>query len=109
MIDEGNLVTHLFDRCHVVRRENNGVAFIAQCQYLAFEQFGIDGVEAREWFVKDKQRRLVQYGDDKLHLLLHTLREFFQLLVPPRHDAELLEPHFKAAHRLCFRKSLELC
>ena len=81
---------------------------VAQFQYFLFQQLGVHGVEARERLVEDKQGRAVEHGDDKLHLLLHAFREFLELLVPPRHDAERFKPHFKAALSLGVGEAFEL-
>ena len=72
--------------------EDDGVALVAQFKDFAFQQVGIDGVEAREGFVEDEEGRFVEDGDDELHLLLHTLGEFFEFLVPPGHNLKLVEP-----------------
>ncbi|EJX00410.1 hypothetical protein EVA_11486 [gut metagenome] len=68
------------------------MTFITKLQDFALQHFRIDRIETRKGFVEDEQRRLVKYGDDKLHLLLHTLGEFFEFLVPPGHDTKLRKP-----------------
>ena len=108
MVDQGDAVTDLLDRGHVVRRKEDGVPLVAQFEYLAFEQFGIDGIETAERFVEDEQLGLVDDGDDELHLLLHALGELFELLAPPRHDPELLEPRLDAAFGFAVAEPFEL-
>ena len=106
-MDQCHFITNVLDRSHVVRGENHGVAFFFQCQDFAFQQLCIDGVETGERFVKNEQRGFVQHCDDKLHLLLHTLGEFFQLLVPPRHDVEAFKPLVQALFGLLRGKPFE--
>ncbi len=72
VIDERNVVAHLFHALHVVGREDDGVALIAQVEDFLFQQLGVHGVEAREGFVEDEQRGAVEQGDDELHFLLHA-------------------------------------
>ena len=108
-MDECDVVANFFDTCHVVRGKNDGGSAIAQLQHFVFQQLCIEGIEARKGFVEDQQLRFVQDSDDKLYLLLHTLGEFFELLVPPRHDLEFLKPHFQPLFGFGVRKSLELC
>ena len=96
LIDERDVVADVFNRRHVVGGENDGGTFVAQTQYLTLENLGVHGVEAREGFVENHELRLMEHGDDKLHLLLHTLRELFQFFVPPGHDVQTLKPVVQA-------------
>ena len=50
---------------------------------LALENLGIYGVKATEWLIEDQQAGLMHDGRDELDLLLHSLRELFDALVPP--------------------------
>ncbi len=88
-------------------RKDNRCPLVAQGQNLLFQEVGIDRVESREGLIEDQQLGLVQHRDDKLHLLGHTLRELLDLLVPPRLDAELLEPHLQPLQCIAARKTLE--
>ena len=92
MVDEGDLLTDLLDRRHVVCREKDGSTLVAQAEDLALELFGIDGIEAGEGFIKDQERRTMDDGGDELHLLGHALGELLDLLVAPLPEVETLEP-----------------
>ena len=107
VVDEGDVVADVLHRCHVVGGVDDGVSGIAEPQDFGLQQFGVHGVETAERLVEDHQFRLVEDGDDELHLLLHALREF--LLVPPGHDVEFLEPFRQAFPGVACRHALQLC
>ena len=87
-VDQRNLVAYLFDRRHVMRRENQRPPLLFQLQHLLLQPFGIDGVKTAERLVEDQQGRFVHDRDDKLHLLLHPFRELFEFTVPPQHSLD---------------------
>ena len=73
-IDERNLVADALHALHIVGGEYHSGSRITQMKNLIFKQFGIDRVESGEGFVENQELRVVEHGDDKLHLLRHTLR-----------------------------------
>ena len=92
MVDEGDMVADFLHGSHVVGGEDNRVPFRFQLHDFLLQAVSVHWVESAERFVQDEQLRFMDNRDDELHLLLHSLRQLFQLLVPPRHDVELLEP-----------------
>ena len=93
---ERDVVAQFLHATHVVGREDDGGAFVAQFQNLALEDSGVDGVETGERLVEDEQFRTVKHRDDKLDLLGHTFRQFLDLLVPPVGDLKTVEPFAQA-------------
>ena len=106
-VDQRDVVADLLHRRHVVRREDDRRALVAQRQDFVFQQIGVDRVEARERLVEDQQLGFVQDRDDELHLLGHAFRKFLHLLVPPLLDAETDEPLFEPRDGFAARKALE--
>ena len=70
-VDQGDIITNLFNRRHVVRGKNDRVSSILQFENFFFQQFGIHRIESAERFVEDQKFRFVDDGDDKLYFLLH--------------------------------------
>ena len=64
-VDQGDIITNLFNRRHVVRGKNDRVSSILQFENFFFQQFGIHRVESAERFVEDQKFRFVDDGDDK--------------------------------------------
>src|SRR5690554_7520527 len=95
IVDQGNVVAELFDRRHIVGGENDGASFFLQFQNFFFQQVGIDGIEAAEGLIKDEQFGFVQNGYNKLHFLLHPLRELLHFFVPPGLNFKFFEPVFE--------------
>src|SRR6185437_9199215 len=81
IVDEADVVAELFDLVHAVRGEQNGTPRLAKLDENVLEDGSVDRVEAAEWLVHDDELRLVKERRDELDLLLHSLREFFSLLV----------------------------
>lgn len=96
VVDERDVVADLLHAGHVVGREDDGVSLLLELKNLLLELLGVDRVEARERLVEDEQVGLVEDGDDKLHLLRHSLGQFFEFAVPPGHDAKLPKPLLEA-------------
>ena len=92
MVDKSDVVTHLLHRAHIVGGENDSVTFVAQFQDFLFQQLGIHRVEARKGLIENQKLRLVEHGNDKLHLLLHAFRQLFKFLIPPGIDVKLVKP-----------------
>ena len=112
MVEQGNLLAHFLDRCHVVGREQDGAALVTQGENLDLQLLGIHGVKARERFVKDQQGRAVDNGADELHLLLHTLGQVLHLFVFPFLEVKAVEPPVHRCHGIvpkrskpCFQKN----
>ena len=70
-VDQGDIVTNLFNRRHVVRGKDDCVSGIFEFEDFFFQQFGIHWVKSAERFVEDQKFRFVDDGDDKLYFLLH--------------------------------------
>ena len=92
VVDKGDVVAELFGRGHVVGGEYDGGPFGFEAEDFAFEDVGIDRVEAAEGFVEDEELGVVEHGDDELDLLLHAFGEFFDGAVPPAGNVETFEP-----------------
>ena len=92
LMDERNLVAHLFNLVHAVRGEENGVSGIAEFDEDVLQERGVDGVEAGEGLVHDDEFGVVQERGDELYLLLHTLGELFGLLGERFGDLQLFAP-----------------
>ena len=109
MVDKGDVVAQLLGRGHVVGGEDDGGALRFKAQDFALEDVGIDGVEAAERLVEDEQLRLVQHGDDELHLLLHAFGELLDRAVPPVTDFQAVEPLVQPFDCGSLVEPLELC
>ena len=62
-VDQGDIVTNLFNRRHVVRGKDDCVSGIFEFEDFFFQQFGIHWVKSAERFVEDQKFRFVNDGE----------------------------------------------
>lgn len=108
LVYEGDVVADFFDGGHVVGREDDCGAIVAQTYNFIAKQIGVYGVESREGFVKNEQLGVVQHGYDELHFLSHSFGEFFDFLVPPTAYVETVEPLTESGSGIGLGEALEL-
>ena len=108
-VDQGDIVTNLFNRRHVVRGKDDCVSGIFEFEDFFFQQFGIHWVKSAERFVEDQKFRFVNDGDDELYFLLHPFGQLFQFLVPPGHDIKFFEPAYQPYASFLVGEPFELC
>jgi len=91
-IDDRDRLAHRLDRLHLVGREDQRPAFVAQLEERLAQERDVDRVEPGERLVHQQHRRVVKECRDHLDLLLVALAELLRL--PPREigDTQAVEP-----------------
>ncbi len=74
-VDDRDRLAERLDRLHLVGREDQGLALVAQLEERLAQQRDVDGIETRERLVHQQDLRVVQDRRDQLDLLLVALRQ----------------------------------
>ncbi len=73
LVYQGYIVTQFLHRLHIMGREYYCRPLFLQTEYLLTYHLRIHRVEARERFIQNEQRRLVDHCGYELYLLGHSL------------------------------------
>ena len=102
-----HVIAQLLGVRHHVRGEENRRAALVLLVDERAERPGADRIQAAERLVEDQQIRLVDDGGQKLHLLLHALRELLAALPLAVAEADAFEAAPDAARQIGFADALE--
>lgn len=107
LIDKYDEFAELFHLLHPVGTEDDARTVGVEAEDLGPHPGGVYGVQAAEGLIQNQKPGAVDDGGDELNLLLHTLTEFFDLLVPLATEVEFIEPFLSGGGGFGLIHSLE--
>ena len=96
-VDDRDRLAQGLGDLHLVRREDDGAAAVAELEERLAQEHHVDRVEARERLVHQQDLRVVEHGRDELDLLLVALGQLLGAALREVLGAEPAQPAQRVA------------
>ena len=106
-VDDRDRLAQGLGDLHLVRREDDGAAAVAELEERLAQEHHVDGVEAGERLVHQQDLRVVEHGGDELDLLLVALGQLLGAALREVFGAEPAQPAERVAPGPVRRDALE--